>query len=284
MSDHPTKTLVVSGATDGMGKALTLARLARGDRLVAVGSNPDKLAALTAEASAAGAADRLHPIRADLSLIGENRRVIEEIAAEADALDGLLLFANRLSPRRVETTDGLEHTFALYYLSRYLLARGLTPLLDNAPDPVIVTVAGVGTTAGRIGWDDLQLTRGYAMVRATTQAARANDLLGVGFAEQRAGKARFVMYHPGFTRSGDLTPLPLPMRTLVRILATIRAQPIERAIAPIHEFIDSPPPRPLTAIDRGKPVDASLPTLNPKDALRLATATDRLLAEIDATH
>jgi NAD(P)-dependent dehydrogenase (short-subunit alcohol dehydrogenase family) len=281
MTDHPPKTIVISGATDGMGRALALARLMRGDRLIAVGSSPDKLTALVAEASAAGVADRLHPVRADLSVVGENRRVIAEISERADALDALLLFANRLSPRRVETADGLEHTFALYYLSRYLLARGLSPLLDNAPAPVVVTVAGVGTTAGGISWDDLQLNRRYAMVRATTQAARANDLLGVAFAEQRVGKARFVMYHPGFTRSGDLTPLPPPARFVIRILAAIRAQPIDRAIAPMHDFIDSPPPRPLTAIDRGNPVDPSLPTLDPTSALRLAAATERLLAEID---
>ncbi|WP_019926761.1 SDR family NAD(P)-dependent oxidoreductase [Nocardia sp. BMG111209] len=276
-TSDPGKTIVVSGATDGMGKAVTLSRLARGDRLVAVGSNPAKFTALIAEAERLGAADRLHTVRADLSSIAENRRVIDEIAARYPAVDALLLFANRHSPRRRETVDGLEYTFALYYLSRYLLSRGLGPQLDAAANPVIVTVAGVGTTAGAIDWDDPQSTRGYRPVRAMIQGARANDLLGVGFAQQRAGRARFVMYHPGFTRSGDSSPLPLPVRILLRVAAALKARPIAESIAPIDGFIDHPPAQPLTAIDRGDPVDPALPTLDPGDARRLADLTEELL-------
>lgn len=263
-----------------MGRAVTLARLARGDRLVAVGSNPAKIAALGEAAEHLGAADRLHIVRADLSSVAENRRVIDEIVARYPVVDALLLFANRHSPRRRETADGLEYTFALYYLSRYLLSRGLRPVLDAAPDPVIVAVAGVGTTAGSIDWDDLQLTGRYSSIRAMVQGARANDLLGVGFAQQEAGRARFVMYHPGFTRSGDLSPLAWPVRMLLRLAAAARARPIAESIAPISDFIDHPPSEPLTAIDRGNRVDPALPTLDPQAARRLTKVTEELLARL----
>ncbi|MVU77078.1 SDR family NAD(P)-dependent oxidoreductase [Nocardia sp. ET3-3] len=271
-----TRTVVVSGGTDGMGRAFALERLARGDTVVAIGSNAAKGESL---AAAAGPhAERLRFLRADLSSTAEAERVIGEIGEHHAALDALVLFANRISPRRVETAEGLEHTFALYYLSRYLLSHRLTPLLERGTDPVIVSVAGVGVTKGAISWDDPQLTRDYGAVRAQLQAGRAADLLGVDYAERFGATVRFVHYHPGFTRSGDLSPLNPVARTLIRLLARLRARPIGESIAPIHDFLDHPPTRPLTAIDRGRALPLSLPTLDPGNARRLAALTEELLA------
>lgn len=280
MADHATKTVVISGATDGMGRAVALARLTRGDTVIAIGSNPTKGRSLVDEAATIGGAERLRFIQADLSSVADTTRVIAEVQRCCSHVDALLLFANRQSPKRRETPDGLEHTFALYYLSRYLLTRGLSPVLDASPDPVIVNVAGVGNTSGSIHWDDLQLRRQYSTIRAQLQAGRANDLLGVAFADQGVGRARFVMYHPGFTRSGDLSPLNPLLRVLITTAAKVAARPVTAAVHPIHEFVDTPPKQPLTAIDRGKPVDPSLKTLNRDDAHRLATITDELLRDL----
>lgn len=270
------RTIVISGATDGMGRAIALERLARGDRVVAIGSNPVKGESLMAAAGAA--ADRLLFLRADLSSVAEVERVVDEIGAAYDAVDTLLLFANRTVPERIRTADGFEYTFALYYLSRYLLSHKLVPLLERGPRPVIVSVAGVGVTKGAVRWDDPHLTSGYSVVRAQIQAGRANDLLGVSFAEEHGGKIAFVLYHPGFTKSGDLSPLGFLSRTAIRFLATIAARPVSESIRPLHDFIDTPPGEPLTAVDRGRTLELSLPTLDPDDAHRLARLTADLLA------
>jgi NAD(P)-dependent dehydrogenase (short-subunit alcohol dehydrogenase family) len=261
-----------------MGRAVALERLTRGDTVIAIGSNAAKGRALVDQARSLRAADRLRFIQADLSTVAENERVIADIERTNTAVDALLLFANRPSPKRQETPDGLEYTFALYYVSRYLLSRGLSRALDAGRDPVIVSIAGVGNTAGAVHWDNLHLTGRYSAVRAQLQACRANDLLGVAFADRNIGKARFVMYHPGFTRSGEMSPLNPLVRMLITILAKLKAQPIETAIRPINAFLDHPPTEPLTAIDRGKPVDLSLVTLNKADANRLLTVTEKMLS------
>ncbi|MEC3914554.1 SDR family NAD(P)-dependent oxidoreductase [Nocardia sp. CDC160] len=271
-----TRTVVISGGTDGMGRAFALARLARGDTVFAIGSSADKGEALTSAAGAA--ADRLRFLRADLSSIAETERVIGEIGARTEAIDALVLFANRVTPHRIQTADGLERTFALYYLSRYLLAHRLTPLLARGTEPVIVSVSGVGVTKGEIQWADPQLVEGYGAVRAQLQAGRANDLLGVDYAERFGETVRFVHYHPGFTRSGDLSALNPVARTLIRVLARFCARPVGESIAPIHDFVDHPPARPLTAIDRGRELPLTLPTLDPGNARRLAALTEELLA------
>lgn len=272
------RVVVVSGGTDGMGRALALARLERGDTVVVLGSSEEKGRRLIAAADALGAGARLDLIRTDLSSIAGTRAAIRDIAARHPVVDSLVLFANRQAPKRLVTGDGLEQTFALYYLSRHLLGEGLSALFRRSDTGVIVNVAGVGMTKGSIHWDDLQLERGYSMVIAQLQAGRANDLLGVAFAAQRDNPVRYVLYHPGFTRSGDLTPLPAPMRLLVRTAARLAARPIEESIAPIHDFIDRPPSRPLTAVDRGKDVPLTLPTLDPVAAQRLAEVTRGLVA------
>jgi hypothetical protein len=261
-----------------MGRALALARAARGDRVLAIGSNAGKGEQLLADAPAPGTIDF---IRADLSTIAGTRAAIAAVTESAPVIDALALFANRQAPRRTETPEGLEATFALYYLSRYLLSHELTPALARSACPVIVNVAGTGITKGAICWDDLQLTRRYSMMRAQLQAGRANDLLGVAYAGTRDGAVPYVLYHPGFTRSGDLSVLPAPLRVAIRAAARVAARPVETSVAPVHGFIDSPPSAPLTAIDRGRPVPLGLATLNTADASRLARVTSALARDYD---
>lgn len=261
---------VISGGTDGMGRALLEARLARGDDIVAIGSNPEKGRAIQALSK------RVHFVQADLSSVAATQKAIGIIKERWPVIDALALFANRLAPRRIQTAEGLEQTFALYYLSRYLLCHGLREALDRADHPVIINVAGVGITKGAIHWDDLQLESRYRMVDAQLQAGRANDLLGVDFAENSGSRARYVLYHPGFTKSGDLKPLSAPMRMAIRA-AAVFARPVEASVAPIVEWIDRPPTAALTASDRGKTVPLTIPTLDPAAARRLGAVTAELL-------
>lgn len=274
------RNVVVTGGTDGIGRAVVLGRAERGDRVLAVGSNQAKGRRLLAEARAAGLAHRVAFLAADLATIAGNGAVVAHVAAEFDALDALVLAANRHFPERVETVDGLESTFALYYLSRYLLGHRLGPLLAAGERrSVIVNIAAVGLTSGRIRWDDLQARARYRTITAQLQAARANDLLGVAMAARSGTQVSYVLYHPGFTRSGNsamerVNPLT---RALIKAAARVAARPVAKAAAPVHDFIDAPPAAPLTALDRRRPVPLDLPTLAPTAARRLATTTAELL-------
>ncbi|MDG4801968.1 SDR family NAD(P)-dependent oxidoreductase [Micromonospora sp. WMMD980] len=261
--------VVVSGGTGGIGRAFALGRAERGDRVLVLGRNHARGAAL--------ASDSIDFLPVDLSSVGETRQVVERILAEHPVVDALTLFANAVAPRRIVTAEGLEQTFALYYLSRYVLGLGLRPALDRAAAPVVVNVAGVGVTRGGVRWADPQLESGYSAVTAQLQAGRANDLLGVGFARRSGSRARYVLYHPGFTRSGDRSPLPFAVRGLLAA-ASLVARPVTAAVSPIHGFVDAPPDAPLTAVDRGRRLPLSFPTLDPRDADRLADLTERLLA------
>ncbi|MEV4629856.1 SDR family NAD(P)-dependent oxidoreductase [Micromonospora sp. NPDC049523] len=261
--------VVVSGGTNGMGRALALARAERGDRVLVLGRSRERGEAL------AGGSIAFLPV--DLSSVAQTRQVIEHILTEYEVVDALVLFANAVALRRTVTAEGLERTFALYYLSRYLLSFGLRPALDRATAPVIVNVAGVGVTKGEVHWSDPQLASGYSAVAAQLQAGRANDLLGVGFAQRSGSRARYVLYHPGFTKSGDRSALPLVVRGLLAVAAAVAARPVVDAVAPIHQFLDAPPAAPVTAVDREKALPPSFSTLDPHDAERLMDLTEKLL-------
>ncbi|WP_344875929.1 SDR family NAD(P)-dependent oxidoreductase [Allokutzneria multivorans] len=267
------KTVIISGGTSGMGRETALRRLAKGDNVIVIGSGEAKGRALVDRVSS----PNLHFLRADLSSVAEVERVVREVSDRHESVDALALFANRVNAERVETEDGLEATFALYYLSRYLLSHRLRPVLDASENPVIISVAGVGVTAGRVHWEDPQLTAKYGRVRAQLQAGRANDLLGVAFAEEGGGRARYVMYHPGFTRSGlDGVANPV-VRGAVKLAARFFARSVAESARPVVDWIDRPPAAPLTAVDRGRPVDPALRTLDSADAARLARYTETLV-------
>jgi NAD(P)-dependent dehydrogenase (short-subunit alcohol dehydrogenase family) len=237
-----------------MGRSVALERVRRGDTVIVLGSNAAKGQRLLADAGQLGAAGRIDFIQADLSSIGQNRAAIAAIAARHAAVDALALFANRQAPNRIETGEGLEKTFALYYLSRYLLSYELGPLLRRSARGVIVNVAGVGIVKGRIHWEDLQLERGYGLLAAQLQAGRANDLLGVAFAAQQDNPVRYVLYHPGFTKSGDLSPLPAALRASIRAAARVSAAP---SPSPSHRFTASSTTRPTRRSPRSTATRAS---------------------------
>ncbi|GGL38449.1 SDR family NAD(P)-dependent oxidoreductase [Planomonospora parontospora] len=271
-----------TGGTDGIGRALALRRLRGGDRVVALGSGQAKGERFLEEARRLGAGDRAVFHRADLGSVAVSRAVAAELAQAYPVVDALVLGAYRHHPDRVETAEGFERAFALYVLSRHLLAEGLRGSLERADSPVILSLCGVGgIRAGRIHWDDLQQARGsYRPLRATMQGARANDLLGVSFAERHAGRrTRYVLYNPGFVATGMTEPLRQPMRGLVRVMAWLFARSADETAGQVAEVLDHPPAAPLSGFFRGGPVDLDRPGFDRETAARLHGVLRDMLGE-----
>jgi len=275
------RTYVITGGTDGMGKGIALRLLGRGDRVIAVASGEEKGRALLDEAERVGAADRSVFVRADLSTLSGMREVLTAVTAVTEAVDGLVFGAQRFRPEREETPDGLEFTFALAYLSRYVIGHGLVDLLERAEAPVIMNIAGPGGIPGTVHWDDLQLRKGYAGRRAAMQSSRCNDLLGVDFPARHPGaRTRYVLYNPGFVRTAMADPLPGPQRVLLKSLALLFAQPVSKAIVPITRLLDHPPADPVAAFRRRTRLPLTSEEFDPERAERLAKVTEELVEAV----
>ncbi|MFJ8862296.1 SDR family NAD(P)-dependent oxidoreductase [Streptomyces sp. NPDC102451] len=272
------KALVVSGATDGIGKAVALALLRRGHEVVALGRNAEKGATLLALAEEQGAADRVHFIRTDLALVEETRKAIAQIRSQWGKLDGLVLCAQHFRSARLVTDEGFENSFALYYLSRFLLSHELADLLEAAPDPVVVNVCGPGVDFGEVRWSDLQRERDYSGIDALMQGSRLNDLLGVGFAQQHADSAvKYVLLNPGGVRTSFSGEYDSVMAQQIEAMREA-AKPVEEGILPIMSVLDTPPTAALSASMMGEPLELTGPAFDPDSARRLHALTGELLA------
>lgn len=277
--DNKMEDLFIAGGTTGMGRGIALHYLRKGSRVTVAGSTSARGQQFLEDARQLGAGSRASFIKADLMSADENRRVIREVKARHGSLDGVVLTAMRTFPRRVETVDGFEGTFSLYYVSRFILSHGLTDLLEKSENPLIVSLGGTGMTKGEIHWEDISLRENYGMIRAVLQGGRANDLLGVAYAQaHREGKTRFILVHPGYTDSGT-NHLRQPARMIMQAMGKLFAQPVEKSIQPIIHLMDNPPLQPLIAWDRTRPVELSIKSLNAANASRLYEMTKGLVEE-----
>ncbi|QFU92595.1 SDR family NAD(P)-dependent oxidoreductase [Amycolatopsis sp. YIM 10] len=256
------KTVVITGGTDGIGAALARALAARGDRAVVLGRDRERGARLVAEGNGL-----ISFLETDLSLMSNTREAAEEIAATHQEIDGLVLCARFFQTRRTVTEEGLEHNFALFYLSRAVLGEGLAGPLGRAERAVVVNVAGPGHDTP-IDWEDLQSTRDYDGVRAMFQAGRLNDLLGVDFAAKHPGIA-YVLFHPGTTATGfagDYDPATAAFIEQQKA----RAKPATEVTEPLLTRLDEPPRKSLSAFHLHTELDVRNGLFDPADAARLA--------------
>jgi NAD(P)-dependent dehydrogenase (short-subunit alcohol dehydrogenase family) len=276
-----TKTILITGGTDGIGRGVALHLLAQGHRVIVVGSRTAKGETFLADARQIGAEDRATFFQADLSLMREAQRLIEAVQTQSQALDALVLAAQMQRATSIyhQTEEGFEPVFALAYLSRYTLSFGLLPLLERSNQPVILNVAGPGMK-GEVRWEDIQHQHGYHSLRAIMHTSRLNDLLGVIFAQKHTdSKTRYVLYNPGAVQTpgvmnafeGRLT------RLLVRILYAIIAWPVSKAILPLLHHLEHQPHASLSAFQRYEPVDLTLPMFHPAKAERLYAMTEEML-------
>jgi PPOX class probable F420-dependent enzyme len=274
------RRVVVTGGTDGMGRAVALDRLGRGDQVAIVGRSADKGAAFLDLAARRGTAGRAHFVQADLSLVAGTRAAVEEIRALFPAVDALVLCARHYRSTRAVTEEGVEDNFALFYLSRYVASYEMTDLLDAAADPIIVNVAGPGAPTGEIRWHDLEFEHDYDGMTALMHGGPLNDLLGVGYAaDPPSRKVRYVLLNPGTVStsfSGEYDPATAAR--IEEIRAT--ARPVEEGIEPILALLDQPPAEPISAWARHDRMPLTGPTFDVAAARRLRAETDRLLTTL----
>jgi NAD(P)-dependent dehydrogenase (short-subunit alcohol dehydrogenase family) len=184
------KTILVTGATDGLGRALATELARQGATLLVHGRSPERLAETVAHIRAATGNDRLRPYRADFSELAQVRRLADDVIAHESRLDVLVNNAGigTVVPgggERMESKDGYELRFAVNYLAGFLLTRRLLPLLTASAPARIVNVSSAGQQA--IDFDDVMLTHGYSGVRAYCQSKLAQILFTIDLAEQLDG-------------------------------------------------------------------------------------------------
>lgn len=178
---------LVTGGTEGIGRAVAVELAKSGDRVLFIGRHRDRAAETLASLHSVGpGADHVF-ICADLSLLAETARAAEEVARHTSRLDAAVFCAGILSTVPEWTSEGLERNFVLNYLSRYLMARCLLPRLITAPSGRVVLVANAGKYADTLDFSDLQYRRGRPGLAVAGRTQFANDLLAIELTERLQG-------------------------------------------------------------------------------------------------
>ena len=222
------RTIVITGATDGLGKGIASELAPSGARLILHGRNEEKGQALLDELRPR-AAGELEWRRADLASLDQVRELADSLSDE-DRIDVLVNNAGvgTAGPRE-ESEDGYELTFQVNYLAPFLLTRRLLPLIERSAPARIVNVTSAGQAP--INFDDVMLERDYTGVQAYGQSKLALVMLTFDLAEELEGTGVTAnCLHPG-------TYMPTQM---VRRAGHDPVTPLEDGVAATLRLITSP--------------------------------------------
>jgi NAD(P)-dependent dehydrogenase (short-subunit alcohol dehydrogenase family) len=178
-------TVLVTGATDGLGKRVALELADRGATVLVHGRSRERCEAVLKEVRRGTGSEGARYYLADLSSLGAVRRLAEQILSEHDRLDVLVNNAGIIAREREETVDGVELTFAVNYLAHFLLTNLLLPLLLGSAPARIVNVASAGQSP--VNFRDVMLKRGYSGMKAYTQSKLAQVMFTFELAERLRG-------------------------------------------------------------------------------------------------
>jgi NAD(P)-dependent dehydrogenase (short-subunit alcohol dehydrogenase family) len=191
------KTVIVTGATTGIGRATALSLATMGAHVAITGRDRGRLDDAAAQIRAAGNG-QVDVFAADLSVQEQVRQLADETLQRLPRIDVLVNNVGGYWNTRHITADGLEHTFALNHLAPFLLTNLLLDRLRHSGPARVVTVASDAHRMGRIDFDDLQGDRNYSGARAYNQSKLANVLFTYELSRRLQGAAVTAnAVHPG---------------------------------------------------------------------------------------
>ena len=197
------KTVVITGATSGIGEVAAIDLAGQGARIVFIARDKERAHATLEKLRRVNPASGHVVHLADLSLLSEMRRAAEEIREEP-VIDVLINNAGALFNSRIETQDGLEKSFALNHMSYFVLTNLLLSRLKAGAR--IVNTASDAHRRAKLDFDDLQSKKSYSGFAVYSKSKLCNILFTRELARRIAGTGITAnALHPGFvaTRFGD---------------------------------------------------------------------------------
>jgi len=192
------KLVLVTGGTAGIGEVAARELARQGAKVVIVGRNPQKTAAVADQIKSQSGNQAVEYLLGDLSLKSEVRRVATEFKQRYDRLDVLLNNAGGFFSQRQVTSEGLEYTFALNHLNYFLLTHSLLDVLQASDRARVVNVSSGAHVMAKLNFDDLQNEQKYSGWGVYSQS----KLMNIYFTYEMARRVNHGLtvnaLHPGF--------------------------------------------------------------------------------------
>jgi len=209
------KTVLITGSTDGVGRLVARRLADQGVRVLVHGRDRLRGEQLVDDIGAAGHGSAAF-LPADLSSLAEVRRLAGAVRQQCERLDILInnagIGSGGSTGNRQVSQDGYELRFAVNYLAGFLLTRMLLPLMMLSKAARIVNVSSLGQHP--IDFDDVMLTCGYSGSRAYAQSKLAQIMFTFDLARELDPAAVIAnCLHPAtymattMVRQSGVTPL-----------------------------------------------------------------------------
>jgi len=196
------KTILVTGATDGIGRATASAIASQGHTVIISGRNPPKTAHVAEEIRQQTRNPNIDHVIADFASLDAVRRMVSMFLERYDQLDVLVNNAGLVTPTRQLSQDGYELQFAVNHLAPFLLTNLLLDALQRSPAGRIVNVSSIGHARGQIHFDDLQFEREFQPRQAYSQTKLANVLFTYVLARRLQDTSVTAnVLHPGIVKT-----------------------------------------------------------------------------------
>ena len=196
------KTVVITGASSGIGKETARALAAMGARVIMACRNRAKSEPVREAIERETGNQQIEVLDLDLASLESIRGFAAELSNRVQSLDVLINNAGVFSMSRKVTADGFERTMGVNYLGPFLLTNLLVPWMQTAPQARIVNISSVVYVWGRLNLHALHLPRRYFGVRAYA----SSKLALIFFTQELAGRLQRLgitanAVHPGFAVS-----------------------------------------------------------------------------------
>ena len=193
------KTILVTGATSGIGLEASVVFAREGNLVVMVGRDAKKTEAAVATVKQRSGGQSVEWLLCDFTSLASVRKLAADYRAKYDRLDVLVNNAGTVYAARTLTGDGIEGTFEVNHLGPFLLTELLEDLLVKSSPARVVNVSSTGHYRGTMNFDDLGFERGgYSIMQAYSRSKLGNVMFTRSLAKKLADKGVTVnALHPG---------------------------------------------------------------------------------------
>ncbi len=199
------RTIAITGATSGIGRAAAVGLAKRGARVVALVRDTSRGEGLRREVAAlTGDETCLSVIESDLASFDSVRAAAASVRAEFDRIDVLINNAGLIAPERRVTVDGHELTMQVNHLSHHLLTAELMPVMAATGARIVTVSSDVHFAAWRgLDFNDLEMKRRWSPFGAYARSKLANIMFAYELARRMEGtRVTSNAMHPGVVSTG----------------------------------------------------------------------------------